>query len=185
MLRDLHKTSLMEKSKDLSKLSPDVINDIQKNIRDGAEDLKQKWANALELTHKAYEVAGVQRPTPDMHDAWKQYEENISYAVEQLSKARGMDADWRMSSAMFHEALQESQKKLKKFRVTINTGKSKETYTTQAEDFEDVIETIKDKDTKMHDVKVIQPDPRTVMLKFSKFNIRRNVTVRIEQMKQM
>ncbi len=79
---------------------------IQKLIRDGTKPDKetgqyQQWANALHLVHKAYEVAGIQRPTPDMPDLWKQYEENIQFAVAQLSKAHGVNGDWRMSSSEF------------------------------------------------------------------------------------
>ena len=88
---------------DLNKLPQPKIDEIEKLIRDGAKDLEQKWANALELVHKAYEVAQVQRPTPDMNDAWKQYETMLSLAVKNLAKHRGRDGDWRMSSAIFRE----------------------------------------------------------------------------------
>lgn len=186
LLRDLYKQHVVtEKKNDLSRLSPDVINDIQKNIRDGAENLEQKWANALELVHKAYDVAGVQRPTPDMEEAWKQYEENIQYAVEQLKKARGMDGDWRMSSAMFHEALNEAQQKQQLYRVTIKDGKGKDTYRTHAPSIDHVIEAIKDKDTKLHDVHVQRPDDDIAIVRFSKFNVKSNTVVRIEHQRTM
>lgn len=107
------RTLIIEKSEDLSKLPKDVMTAIKSNIRKGAEDLQQKWANALELVHKAYEIEGVQRPTPDMDSAWKQYEENLQYAVQQLAEARGMDDDWRMSSSMFHEALHQPKYQIK------------------------------------------------------------------------
>ena len=76
---------------------------LQKLIRDGARPNKETgqhepWANALHLVHKAYEVGQVQRPTPDMKDLWKQYEENIEYAVKELSKERGIDGAWRMTA---------------------------------------------------------------------------------------
>ena len=116
-LKDLNITTLTE-ANDMSSIPLDKFKDIQKNIRDGANDLEQKWANALELLHRAYRVANVQRPTPEMTDAWKQYEENLQYAVQQLSKARGMDADWRMSAAMFYEA----EQKLMNFSVSIKGG---------------------------------------------------------------
>lgn len=101
---------------DMSELPPELIKDLEKNIRKGASDLKQKWSNALELVHKAYDVGyqdesidadgkkvklskPIQRPTPQMAGGWKQYEELIKYAVEQLSKSRGLKADWRASSS--------------------------------------------------------------------------------------
>jgi len=104
-----------EKS-DMSELPPELVKDLEKNIRKGASDLKQKWSSALELVHKAYDVGyedetvdgegkkvkstkPVQRPTPQMSGGWKQYEDLIKYAVEQLTKSRGLKADWRMSSS--------------------------------------------------------------------------------------
>lgn len=83
---------------------PSTIDTIKKNIRDGLKPDKdtgqyQNWANALHLVHKAFEVANVQRPQPDMKEMWKQYEEIIQYAVEQLSKVHGLDGAWRMSAA--------------------------------------------------------------------------------------
>lgn len=102
--------NLIIEKDDLSRLPKDVMTAIKSNIRKGAEDLNQKWANALELVHRAYKVEGVQRPDPTMGAAWEQYEENLTYAVQQLSKNRGMDGDWRMSSSIFHEAHQPQHK---------------------------------------------------------------------------
>lgn len=110
-LQDLYnKKQINEKPDDLSELPEDVMKAIQKNIREGADDKEQKWANALELVHKAYDVAGVDRPTPGMERAWEQYEENIQYAVEQLSKARGARGDWRMSSSSLGEHTEPNEK---------------------------------------------------------------------------
>lgn len=114
LLKDFTRT--IKEANDMSGIPLDKFKDIQKNIRDGANDIEQKWANALELLHRAYKVANVERPSPEMTEAWKQYEENLQYAVQMLSKARGMDADWRMSAAMFHE----SEQKLIGFNVKIN-----------------------------------------------------------------
>lgn len=102
-LQELYSSQLNEKPEDLSALPEDVMKEIQKNIRDGADDKEQDWANALELVHKAYDVAGVDRPMPNMEAAWEQYEENIQYAVKQLSKSRGVKADWRMSASNLGE----------------------------------------------------------------------------------
>jgi len=113
LLKDFTRT--INEAEGMSSIPLDKFKDIQKNIRDGANDIEQKWANALELLHRAYKVANVERPSPEMTDAWKQYEENLQYAVQQLSKARGMDADWRMSAAMFYEA----EQKLINFDVMI------------------------------------------------------------------
>ena len=138
-LKDL--VTLTETGNDLSQLPNDVITAIKSNIRKGAEDLQQKWANALELVHKAYEVEGVQRPSPDMDGAWKQYEENLQYAVQQLAKNRGMDGDWRMSSSIFHESLNRKPK----FLVTMSNlfeDNTTPSYTTECENIDTLIESI-------------------------------------------
>lgn len=88
---------LLQEDKDLSELPPDSIKDLEKKVREGAKDKEQDWANALELANKAYEVIGVQRPTPALQAAWKQYEGMIQFAVKELAKVRGLDADWRMT----------------------------------------------------------------------------------------
>jgi predicted small metal-binding protein len=132
-LTDLY---LISEGKDMDSLPEDVMNEIQKNIRTGAKDLEQLWSNALELVHKAYEVSGVQRPTPDMKNAWKQYEQNLQYAVQQLSKYRGIKGDWRMSSSVFHEALQ----KMVKFGVRLSGPGHSEQFQTQARSMQEVID---------------------------------------------
>lgn len=102
------------KNEDLTSLPPEIIKDIKKNIKKGASDLTQDWENAIELTNKAYEVGyqqmsvdqdgnkskiykPVQIPTPSMKNGWAQYEELLSYAVEQLVKSRGLNANWRVT----------------------------------------------------------------------------------------
>ena len=86
---------LNEKS-DKSELPEGDIAKVKTNIRKGAQDEDQRWANALELVHTAYEVARIERPDITLESAWKQYEEMIKYAVQELHKARG-DDDWRSS----------------------------------------------------------------------------------------
>ena len=43
-------------------------------------------------------AAGAERPIPNMAAAWKQYEQFIQLAVNQLAKYRGIDGDWRSIS---------------------------------------------------------------------------------------
>lgn len=78
-------------------LTQDTLTEIKRNIRQGAQDLAQEWKNALELTQKAYDVAGALRPGPDEKIAWSQYEDCIKYAVQQLARARGLSGSWRMT----------------------------------------------------------------------------------------
>jgi len=99
---------LTAKSQEGRALPQSTMDKIKKLIRDGARPNKdtgqhEPWANALHLVHKAYEVAQVQRPTPDMKDLWKQYEENIQIAVNELSKERGIDGEWRMTAHELHK----------------------------------------------------------------------------------
>jgi hypothetical protein len=170
LLRDL--ISVKEGS-DMSRLPQDVITAIKSNIRKGAEDLQQQWANALELVHKAYEVEGVQRPDPTMDSAWKQYEENLQYAVQQLAKNRGMDADWRMSSHIFHEARQTKQK----FLVRVDDT----SYLTEGDSIDSVTNYLTKTFTDV-DVNVIK-EGNTRTLTFSKWGIKRPTRIVVEPTK--
>jgi len=169
---------LSEKKEDLTRLPHDFLKENQKKIRKGPEDLQQKWANALELVHKSYEVAAVQRPSPDMKDAWEQYEENIAYAVKQLSDARGLDDDWRMSSAMFHEAFENN---MQKWRINM-WGKS---YIIETQNIgtviDDVINRI-DEDPEYEGIGYdVNNTENGVEIRFSRFGIKQNERVTIEK----
>jgi hypothetical protein len=85
---------------DPSSLPNEKLNEIKKLITKGAKDIQQKWKNGLHLADKAYKVAKVPLPTTDMKGAWKQYEEMITFAVDQLAKTRGIDGEWRSTAAM-------------------------------------------------------------------------------------
>ena len=169
LLKDLY--TITEAKEDLSKLPEDVVSEIRSNITKGAKDLQQIWANALELVQKAYEVSGVQRPTPDMRDAWTQYEENLQYAVEQLGKHRGMDADWRMSSSVFREALERKHK----FRVTELGDDFGKAHTIHAKSLDDVLNIIKDKNSSKYQTKIIYSEdsdpPSTATITFSQWGV--------------
>lgn len=175
LLTDLLKIA---EGKDLTELPHDAMSEIQKNIRDGAKDLEQTWANALHLVQKAYEVAGTQRPDPGMQAAWKQYEENIEYAVQQLAKYRGMDGDWRMSAHVFHEAMAKQMT----FRVSSEGQKSKDTYQVQAKSLDDILDSIHDRNTDMYDIEVKKAgDGLSAVLLFSKYGIKKNYRLKIQQ----
>ena len=168
----------LSEGSDLNELPPDVMSELQKNIRDGASDKQQEWANALALVHKAFEVAGVQRPTPDMKGGWKQYEELLQLAVSQLADNRGMDGDWRMSSSIFHEAMQ----KQVYFRVFSNNAKSSEAYKIRAKSIDDIVDGMEKNNQDLYDIKVDRPTPQKAVLTFSKWGIKRNHRVTIEQL---
>lgn len=168
-------------SSDLDKLPEDVLSEIKRNILAGAKDLDQKWGNSLELVHKAYLVTGVQRPTPDLKSAWIDYETMLQYGVEQLANHRGMDGDWRMSSAVFHEALERKFK----FRVVELGGNHGKSHDVEAKSMQDIIDGVKKSTTDGHDMKIIKSkdkeNPNGVTLSFSKWGIRNNYQVRITQ----
>jgi hypothetical protein len=161
-------------------LNPTAMDQVQKNIRNGAKPNKEtgqfeKWANALDLVHKAYEVAGVQRPTPDMQDAWKQYEENITYAVQQLAKARGVDADWRTTSADLHEALHYAKTGL--IRIDIIDGNATIPRQTLARSFEEVRKLMEHAGKIMeHDVRIDECKDGHLVT-FWKHNIKKNYSI--------
>jgi len=145
-------------------LPPATMDDIQKSIRDGVKPDKetgqyQQWSNALHLVHKAYEVNGIQRPVPTMRDAWKQYEENIEYAVKQLAKTHGMDGSWRLSSAMFREALELATDP--GFEVEVADGNSVSKVRVSADDAEDVIASLKETaKSDGYKVKILEEDDK-------------------------
>lgn len=92
----------LRESDDLTDQIPFGKNEeIRKLIKKGAMDPEHQWTNALDLVHRAYEVAEVERPTPSMRDAWDQYEENLLYSVQMLQKStdKGMrDDSWKTHS---------------------------------------------------------------------------------------
>lgn len=172
----LLKTLLLEQNGDLTELPEDDMKEIQANIRKGAEDKEQQWSNALELVHKAYEVSGIQRPTPDMRGAWKQYETNIAYSISQLSKYQGLDGSWRMSSSMFHEALERKYN----FLVRIQGDKFGETKNVTAKSIDDVIEELKNRNESVYEMTVNKSSDFNANIVFSKWGIRKNLKVFIE-----
>jgi hypothetical protein len=90
-------------AQDITTLPSAIIAELKKLMRKGASDYEQQWANALELVHKAYQVANVRRPAPNQKGAWKQYEELISFGVKELNRNRGLDGKWRMTSSVIRE----------------------------------------------------------------------------------
>jgi hypothetical protein len=81
-----------------------------------------------------------------MRSAWTQYEKNITYAVEQLAKTRGLTGGWRLSSALMSEAA--NPKPL----FQINLG-DRITYT-RADNIKQIIKQIKDRFEPLDDVAV-------------------------------
>lgn len=166
--------------KDLDVLPKDVIKEIKKNVRDGATDLDYDWANALELLQQAFKVAGVERPTPSERNAWKQYEELIQYAVEEMAENRGHDSSWRMSSTMFREAM-ETRVRIRVYELGEKSGKG---HTVEAKNMEEVIEMVrKQAGAKQYDMKVEgDPENGECTCKFSYQGITRPYQIKLQRL---
>jgi len=134
-LKELNDNKYLTEMDDNSDLPEQSIKELQKLIRSGAEN-SGKWSNALELVHKSYSVSSIERPTPAMQAAWKQYETLISYAVNQLSKYHGQDGTWRMTSESFKEK--------SKFMIGYSSKSKNETYQVEVDSVEDILEFFKD-----------------------------------------
>ena len=144
-MKFLKQALYLAEADDLSELPPITMKDIQSNISKGAKDIEQNWANALELVHKAYSVSKVQRPKPGMAAGWKQYEENITYAVQQLAKARGMKSDWRMSASSLREAINTMESGASKYNVHLQIPNTDPiNATVEASDISMIIDMVKD-----------------------------------------
>ena len=168
------------KKKDLSALPEDVIKELKKLIKDGAQDLEKKWANALELVHQAYKVAGVERPSPAERSAWEEYEEMLVIGVEELAKARkDTDSDWRMSSEVFREAM-EKRIKVRVFEVGDKFAKG---HTVEARNMQEIIEMIRKQAGKQSfDMDVEEHDPSNYTCRFSYHGIKRPYHVKLQRL---
>ena len=88
----------LTESDDQSALDSQVYANLQNEMTKQAKDQSKEWPNSLALVHDAYEVAGVERPTPAMRAAWTQYEELIVMAVQLLNKYHP-DGKWRVTTS--------------------------------------------------------------------------------------
>lgn len=85
---------------DDTSLAPEEYKEIIRLIRRGAKDLEQKWENAVHLTKKAFEVAGIDIPSIVETGKWEQYVHLISLSVRELAKSRGLvgsNSGWRIT----------------------------------------------------------------------------------------
>lgn len=97
---------LLMEGDELTTIPERLIGEIKSNIKKGANDMTQKWKDAIELCHTAFKVTNVRRPQPTHKTAWKQYESLLRDAVHALRRARGAIGDWRKSKPMVVEFAQ-------------------------------------------------------------------------------
>ena len=90
-------SDLFEEEKPTSEIPFETAKEMEDMIKRGANTDEREWSNALELVHFVYNAHGVERPNPDMKEGWEQYQKFIELAVEELSKAKGLDGEWRMT----------------------------------------------------------------------------------------
>jgi len=167
------------KKKDLSSLPADVIKEIKKLIKDGAQDLEHKWMNALELVQQAYKVAGVERPTPAERSAWEEYEEMLVVGVEELAKARKGQTDWKMSSDVFHEAM-EKRMKIRVFEIGDQFAKG---HTVEAKNLAEIIEMVRKQAGEAgYEMNVEEHDPSCVTCHFTMHGIKRPYHVKLQRL---
>lgn len=174
--------SMLTEANDLTTLPDQVIGEIRKLVRKGAQDLEQDWTNALELVNKAYQVANVRRPAPDQKGAWKQYEELITDAVKELHKTRGIKGKWRMTDSIIREAAEKDPLNMpigkRRFFIDIPGTGSAEVM--NASTLDDIIEQITNK-LRRHGVKtrIDERAKKHAMLSIWKDNVKRDqITVK-------
>lgn len=155
-LKELNDNKYLTEMDDNSALPEQSIKDLQKLIRSGADN-SGKWSNALELVHKSYSVSSIERPTPSMKSAWKQYETLISYAVQQLSKYHGQKGTWRMTSESFTE------KSL--YEVVYSNQSSVESCQVEADSIKDIINFFNCEDKK-YDIKEFSLEDGSILIEF-------------------
>ena len=175
--------SLNEKKLTLDKFPEDVIKKLKKLIRDGATDLQKQWDNSLALVRKAFEVEGVELPTPSERTGFAQFEELLKYAVVELADARkDADSSWRMSSTVFKE-MKESMTKTVRVKIIELGDTFGKTHTVQAKNIEEVIEMVKKQAGKKHfDTQVEPHEDGTYLCRFSYQGINRQYKIKIALM---
>lgn len=181
LLKDILTYDGLTEGSDMSELPEGTMKEIQSNIRKGAKDKNQNWSNALELCHKAYEVNGVERPEPSWRAAWKQYEENIQYAVQQLAHFHGLDGNWRMSSRSLREGYNDDYKRT--FRVHVTGPNLKDTsFVVGAQNRNEVVRAVKQAFKESYDVKADMVD-EGAEITFWKMGVRTNNKISIKPAK--
>ncbi len=134
------------KHRDASSIPGDMYKEIEKNIKKGGADNEMEWANAMELVNRAYDVSGVERPTPPDQGGWEQYEKLLQVAVTALFDARGTDDNSRFTSKVFREHFhldEDSMEHMCKFRVYETGETTGKGHTVEAKNMEAVIEMIR------------------------------------------
>ena len=167
---------VMSEATDMTELPYDVYHELEQQVHNGAKDLDKKYVNALELVKEAYKVEHVELPDPSMKKAWEQFSTLLQYATEKLTKFRGIDGDWRMSSHVFRESTEFSN-----YRVTIDDGDSCKSYTVRDENIDSLVESMKSSLVKEYEIDVSKDGENSAELNFSKWKIKQTKKIKIKK----
>jgi len=173
------------KHRDASSVPEETYKEVSKNVKKGAEDQEMEWANAMELVNRAYEVSGVERPSPAEKGGWEQYEKLLQVAVSALMDTRGTDDNSRFTSKVFREHfhMDEAMERMCKFRVYESGDKSGRGHTVEAKNMEAVIEMVrKQAGEAEYDMDLQQHDEGSCTCKFSYQGIQRSYQITIQRL---
>jgi len=76
-----------------SKLPDIIITKIERKIRDNAKDYSKDWESALDLVNFVLNELNIRIPVAS-DPRWPQYLGLIRTSVDELTRARGIDAKW-------------------------------------------------------------------------------------------
>lgn len=71
-----------------------TMKDFKREINKRADDPELEWNNAIELVNSIFEDSGIPLPKVFQKEKWRQYEQLLSKAVEDLKEARGLHGSW-------------------------------------------------------------------------------------------
>lgn len=171
----LKELNVLSEATDLTELPSDVYHDLEQHIHKGAKDLDKQYANALALVREAYKVEHVELPDPAMKKAWEQFSVLLQYATAKLTRFRGIDGDWRMSSHVFRESTEYGT-----FKVIVNNGDSSDSYTVKDADMDSLVSSIQSKISDEYDVKVAKGENGATRLNLSKWRIAQSKHITIK-----
>jgi len=96
LLEGKEKNEIEFKDEHPDELLPDMVySKVQRKIRDGAKDYDAQWKSALDLVDWSLNELNIMKPVASQ-DRWSQYMDLIKKAVEELTRARGGNADWTL-----------------------------------------------------------------------------------------
>jgi hypothetical protein len=67
---------------------------IKKRINVFAKDLTMDWDNAIEMLDAVLVELNVPKPLAHLKERWKQYQDLIEFAIENMHEARGFGGHW-------------------------------------------------------------------------------------------